>query len=445
MIVTCEQCKTRFRLPDERADAPSVKVRCSRCKHTFSVNRTDLAAVVTAPVPISPQVPPTSTFTGIPLDLAPPSIPAVAPGAPAASFDPFSVFGSPQEAAADDLTQPARPQAEEPAPALDSLFGDPDAATANFSDDESESASGLELASPSAIPISVSRPEAARPQPARDSAPEASFEFDVGNDEASGPSHEPDRSFFSMPTSAASHTPEPAFERASEKGGLLSDIPDLAPSPEPVSAFDVPSPMMGRTTNPMFPAATLPPPPAPVEPTRAPIGRRTLVVRLVFGAGIAVVAATLLAVVLNGGSFPRSGLRRPADATGAVLSHNVVSGLYDTKTGRSVLFVRGEVENRDRANERMRVVVELWDGEQKTKTEEVLAGKVATPEELYAVGNAVETKALLESLGKESHPVGPGGRVPFLVAFYDYPADTSALAVQVKVTPERVEATRGAK
>src|SRR5271166_4387798 len=39
MIVTCPQCQTRFRIPDEKVTAKGVKVRCTRCRHTFRVSR----------------------------------------------------------------------------------------------------------------------------------------------------------------------------------------------------------------------------------------------------------------------------------------------------------------------------------------------------------------------------------------------------------------------
>jgi predicted Zn finger-like uncharacterized protein len=37
VIVTCEQCETRFRLDDSRLPAKGARVRCSRCKHAFLV------------------------------------------------------------------------------------------------------------------------------------------------------------------------------------------------------------------------------------------------------------------------------------------------------------------------------------------------------------------------------------------------------------------------
>ncbi len=40
MIITCEQCETRFQLDDERVPAKGAKVRCSRCRHAFYVKPT---------------------------------------------------------------------------------------------------------------------------------------------------------------------------------------------------------------------------------------------------------------------------------------------------------------------------------------------------------------------------------------------------------------------
>jgi predicted Zn finger-like uncharacterized protein len=39
MIVTCESCKTKFRLDPSRFKKEEMKVRCSRCSHVFSVQR----------------------------------------------------------------------------------------------------------------------------------------------------------------------------------------------------------------------------------------------------------------------------------------------------------------------------------------------------------------------------------------------------------------------
>lgn len=39
MIIQCEQCKTRFKLDESRVKDTGVKVRCSKCKHTFIVKK----------------------------------------------------------------------------------------------------------------------------------------------------------------------------------------------------------------------------------------------------------------------------------------------------------------------------------------------------------------------------------------------------------------------
>src|SRR5262249_38639407 len=37
LIVPCSQCHTRFKVPDHKVSARGLKVRCSRCRHTFRV------------------------------------------------------------------------------------------------------------------------------------------------------------------------------------------------------------------------------------------------------------------------------------------------------------------------------------------------------------------------------------------------------------------------
>jgi predicted Zn finger-like uncharacterized protein len=39
MVITCESCGARFRLDSEKLDKPRNKVRCSKCRHIFVVER----------------------------------------------------------------------------------------------------------------------------------------------------------------------------------------------------------------------------------------------------------------------------------------------------------------------------------------------------------------------------------------------------------------------
>lgn len=58
MIVTCPQCQTRFRIPDEKVTAKGVKVRCTRCRHTFRVSRPAEPAPESAQDPFAQFAPP---------------------------------------------------------------------------------------------------------------------------------------------------------------------------------------------------------------------------------------------------------------------------------------------------------------------------------------------------------------------------------------------------
>ena len=48
MIVKCERCQTRFKIPDEKVTDKGVKVRCTKCQHTFKVVREDSTSAAQA-------------------------------------------------------------------------------------------------------------------------------------------------------------------------------------------------------------------------------------------------------------------------------------------------------------------------------------------------------------------------------------------------------------
>jgi predicted Zn finger-like uncharacterized protein len=45
VVITCEECTTRFQLDDSRVPETGVRVRCSRCQHSFFVKRTPESGV----------------------------------------------------------------------------------------------------------------------------------------------------------------------------------------------------------------------------------------------------------------------------------------------------------------------------------------------------------------------------------------------------------------
>ncbi|WP_233278022.1 hypothetical protein [Myxococcus stipitatus] len=119
----------------------------------------------------------------------------------------------------------------------------------------------------------------------------------------------------------------------------------------------------------------------------------------------------------------------------SLVALDVSNGLYETQSGRPVFFIRGDVENRTSTATQVRVRGALFDGDQRVRSAEGLAGIVATPEELHAVGNAEAAQALRQRLDGAATSVAPGARAPFLLVFQEYPADLGAFRLEVTVEP----------
>ncbi|MBN2499031.1 MAG: zinc-ribbon domain-containing protein [Deltaproteobacteria bacterium] len=102
MIVTCPQCGTRFKIADEKVSSRGVKVRCSKCKHTFTVRREAEPAAPEASAPVATPAPSTLPAPPAPVQAAqkplppPPAVPGLPVSAPAQGTKP----GAPQTGAA---------------------------------------------------------------------------------------------------------------------------------------------------------------------------------------------------------------------------------------------------------------------------------------------------------------------------------------------------------
>jgi len=95
MIIQCEQCRTKFKLDDERVSDRGVKVRCAKCRHIFTVRKEigqastppvetmpDLAAITAAPPVVAADETVRMSFAPAPE----PEVPAFAPE-PEVAFD----------------------------------------------------------------------------------------------------------------------------------------------------------------------------------------------------------------------------------------------------------------------------------------------------------------------------------------------------------------------
>lgn len=330
-----------------------------------------------------------------------------------------------------ELDRPSRhdppPARASPAPSAlswDDPFGDPPPPPPE------PPATSLELAAPPA-PLAL----ATEPPPEPDLLPASALGSSgspVMLDEAPpGGAGEADHGFFEMPAEREIPRPSPSVE-------LLPEIPDV---PEP-PADGVSSPGM------RVPIGAISRPPARArlgleERTEPGTARRVSAVVLNVGlaALLLLVVAGLISGWMSSGRLEGSALspRRLLDAFRSprgVAPVEITPGTYETRSGRSLLYVRGRVLNRGAPPTRIRVRAELWDGARSVKSGETLAGAIASPEELWRAVTPTELDALRAKLVSTAVVVRDGQQADFLVLLDDAPPDLSGLRLRVTATVE---------
>ncbi|HZJ56176.1 MAG TPA: hypothetical protein VFD38_18690, partial [Myxococcaceae bacterium] len=238
--------------------------------------------------------------------------------------------------------------------------------------------------------------------------------------------------FFEMPASSGPPEPEPS-------AALFPDIPETVDPP--------PAPVLPVTSGPM--PSIISKPPGRVRlglQERELPGAARQVSAVVLNVGLA--GLLLLVVVglvsswatagrVDGSALsPRRLLQALRPGVG-VTPLEVTPGTYETRTGRSLLYVRGRVQNRGAPPARVRVRAEVWDGAQAVKTGETLAGAIATPEELWRAVNPADVEALRARLAGAATPVADGQQADFLVLLDEAPRDLSGLRLKVTASVER--------
>lgn len=243
----------------------------------------------------------------------------------------------------------------------------------------------------------------------------------------------PDHGFFEMAGDSPSDAPSPA-----PSGGLLPDIPEAV---EPAAA-----PLLPTTSGPI---SVISKPPGRM---RLGLQERELpgAARRISGVILNVGLAALLLLVVVGvvSSWATAGrvdgaalsphrlLQALRPGTG-VSPVEVTPGTYETRSGRSLLYVRGRVQNRGAPKSRVRVRAEVWDGAQAVKTGETLAGAIASPEELWRAATPADVEALRARLLGAATPVADGQEADFLVLLDEAPRDLSGLRLKVTASVDR--------
>jgi len=483
MIVKCENCQTRFKIPDDKVTEKGVKVRCTKCSHTFRVKRgADGSALIVpaapsaappvagvpenpfaqfapppggemfskntrvAPLPTRPEPPkpgvqqevtkrgpaPTDVTKRAPIptrdDLAavfgmePEAVtnPAMVFGkvSSSARTDPASVYGGSGLPGMPGFTPPPPPpvSAQKPAPAPAPASVQIDAAIPPGPPPKGFVPAGFEPSAntvPSSGPSSGNHPHAGPRSSAPDSSP-GSDPFAQGPGSGGFPAAAPDRSLFDIPPPPPEPMgTQPELDGAGGRFGSGPDLGALAPPPPP-------SPMM----SPPKPSGT-PDDARGVEEYSQPGAARRyagLITNLAVAAGLVLLLVTGGSVYLNEGKVDLSAFNKErmaalftAKRSAAVA--DVSNGLYETKSGRSVFFVRGVVHNRADGPMVAKVRAEILDGAELVRAAEGMAGASPTPEDVYGIATAADQAKLSAKLNAEARPVPPGAEAPFFLLF----------------------------
>jgi predicted Zn finger-like uncharacterized protein len=165
-----------------------------------------------------------------------------------------------------------------------------------------------------------------------------------------------------------------------------------------------------------------------------------LVVNIAIAAGLVLVLCAVGTIYANDGKLDPSAfsIRRIGaliKANREALAVESWNGMYDTKAGKPVFYIRGEAQNTGGASSKLRVRAEILDGAQLVRSAEVLAGAAAGPEDLYNIGSSEDAEALNARLESAATAVAPGRRAPFSLTFYDYPPNLWAFRLKVTVRP----------
>ncbi|HLL03733.1 MAG TPA: zinc-ribbon domain-containing protein [Myxococcaceae bacterium] len=167
---------------------------------------------------------------------------------------------------------------------------------------------------------------------------------------------------------------------------------------------------------------------------------------------LTIAAGLLLAITAVGGVYMKEGrVDASALSPGQLIKlvtpsdfvvHDVSNGLYDTRGGNSVFYVKGQVENRTSKPVRVKVNAALYDGAQRVKSSEVLAGGVPTPEELHAVNTSEAAEQLRAKLDAAATVIAPGAKAPFTVVFQEFPQQLSDFRLRMTMEPASEETAR---
>ena len=428
MIVQCEQCQTQFKVPDDKISDKGVKVRCTKCRHTFRVTKNTHAESVTPVQEKGEEA--QDSMSGV--------------------DDPFAAFGSSLGVennavvsgggTALDFSSVA-PQVPEVGEGEVSSVDHSVAAEAGSEATPFKATPSSELESQTAWNLEDER----RQSPG--ATPNAQVAFQPG-DELRQARQEPlqdlfDASHLGMAADSFSQpspdieSPLGSFPKADERQVLPPA--EFAPQPQEGLVPEKP------------PIQTAPPPPAPVlraksAVMRADTGSKTgtlkplnIVFKVIFAAVLAVGLLVLVSAYFNEGKVSSETLslayfKATFFSEVDYVTDDISNGLYETKTGKPIFFVSGKATNLGDKPVRLMVRTELVEGSTVVRHVESIAGAPPSPEELYSLGSAEDLDVLNIHVADRAPIVAPGASVPFVTTFFEYPLDLKGFRVRVSAS-----------
>jgi predicted Zn finger-like uncharacterized protein len=218
---------------------------------------------------------------------------------------------------------------------------------------------------------------------------------------------------------------------------LLADVPEAIPDApvHPASGLPaVPPTTLSRVSRPPTGTSVL----GLEEPRELGRARRFsgAVVNIGVAALLVVVLAAVGNVYMNEGRLDWAALspRRWAALfvpPNGIITRDVTNGLYETRGGRPLAYVRGQVENRGLRPGQVVVRAEIWDGSQLLGKSEGLAGVLPTPEEMVEASTRRDVQALRARLQQGAPAVLPGKATDFVLLFDEPPKAESGLRLKV--------------
>jgi len=450
MIIECQTCHARFRLDESRIRGRGARVKCRKCG--------DSIVVIKDSAPASP--PPSSGDDGFfDLGSAVRDSAADRPPSPApptvGNLIPFPAPVRPAETDAPEATPP-----DEPAPTPFATSLDKDEVDLSFDRFLSVGPEGAETPAPSP-PDSTQGPDLGSltldfgPEEKLDLPPAGEFQGEGGflisnsqtldlqkEERPVAPSEAPPR----FDDISLAIVPMPA----GEAGAFLRE-PDSPPNENSLE---------GNTTPPSTPTMDVPPereeeaPPA--TQAEAPARRRSPFpesLRARSSAGP--VAAAVLTILLAAGGYfglTTSGRKalegavpgfaalwggRPAAPTGSKYELRNVIGYYESGAASSrILVIKGQVANLSAAEKSgIRVLAALLDNTDAILAQQaVYAGNVLSGEVIRKGDRNTVTKTLGNRFGEglANMHVAPGKSIPFMVVFFDAPANFDSYKLEAK-------------